>query len=425
MDYRIFSGSMTDTIYISDECCMGVVKPIISEDETPLSNEALLNVLDNPFGRIPIQQAVNGLSTIAIIVDDATRPTPTAKILPLVLKKLLTAGVRKDHITITIATGLHRPTTIDEKKIILGDVIFYSYDVADNDAYNEQSYRQVGVLANGKKIYFNKRVLDVDYVITIGMVKSHAFAGFSGGAKSLLPGVSNKETILANHSFENIKYPKGILGNIEQSATRREMEEAAGYINPFIINVMLNSKHEIVFATAGHYILAHRQIVDFYSKTARRELPYVADIAIVYGGDVGKISLYHSLFACNTVLGTERPILKRGGTLIIFAECKEGLGTDSFNTLKLFSSSFAALESLKDQKPFEGQWAVQCLLESCIACHLCIVSSGLDEKDISQLDLQYFSTLAAALSFANATQGDNAKIVLVENPETLILNVKN
>ena len=122
------------------------------------------------------------------------------------------------------------------------------------------------------------------------MVKSHAFAGFTGGAKSNLPAIASQRTIHENHCFYNIEYPRGILGSCELSGSRNGMEAAARLINPFIINVVVDGNNDIIFAASGDVIKAHRKAVDFYSTTAVKIFPEEVDIAVVYGGHAGSVS---------------------------------------------------------------------------------------------------------------------------------------
>ena len=204
-----YSGSMTETIEIDDELIFCHLHPEDSKVKQNYDLAKIEHTIDNPIGKPPIDSLVKAGSRVAIVVDDATRPTPTAIILPIVLTKLDSIGVRKEDITITVGTGLHRDTTTEEKRRIVGSEVFDSFDVVDNAGRKEDQYLTVGTLSNGLKVNVNKRVAGADLVITIGLVKSHAFAGFTGGAKSILPAVSNQESIHGNHTFDNVGISQG------------------------------------------------------------------------------------------------------------------------------------------------------------------------------------------------------------------------
>ena len=425
MRIAAYSGSMTETIEIDDELISCHLHPDDSIVKQNYDLEKIKHTIDNPIGKPPIESLVQTGSRVAIIVDDATRPTPTAIILPVVLKKLYTVGVRKEDITITVGTGLHRDTTVEEKRRIVGPEIFDDFDVVDNAGRVEDQYETVGMLSNGMKVNINKRVAAADLVITIGLVKSHAFAGFTGGAKSILPAVSNQESIHGNHTFDNVEYPKGILGSADKSYARKYMEEAARFVDPFIINVVLDKDANILHMAAGDVVAAHRDAVAFYMKESSRLVEAPVPIAVLYGGLAGSINLYQALFGCNVVKTTERPIILDGGIIIMFAECAQGLGTPLFEELMpLFKTPQEGLDYLKSRPVVDDQWAVQFLCSFLKDVDIYIVSTHISKDIASQLKLKKFESLQDACDHAIAKY-DNPKIAIVENPDGLITNVKD
>ena len=424
MQVTLTSGIMHETIEVSKEHIAGIISPNSNRMPSPLNDEMIQKAIEYPINSKCIEERVTPSSKIAIVVDDGTRPTPTRKILPFILQKLAKIGIPDQNISITIATGLHRHSTEAERKTILGEESLSRFDIADNDARNPDAYGLAGTIVGGKKIFINKRVLNTNLVITIGVVKSHAFAGFTGGAKSILPGVSSQNTIHENHCFKNIEYPHGVLGSCDMSATRKEMEDAARLIDPFIINVVLNDTNQIIYATAGDVIAAHRTAVDFYKKIAQRSFPEKVDIAIVHGGLAGSISFYQALFGCNVVKTTERPILKKNGVVILFAECKEGSGSKLLEQIMpSFSGPDDILKYLASNKVFDDQWAVQFLATFLRDTHIFLVSSGISEKTAKNLKLRLFSNAQEALDTALQLCSENYRIGIIENPDELIVNL--
>ncbi len=424
MKINAYSGSMRESLEIEDSLVIGYAVQDDSTAHEPFTLEMIEQAIDRPVGKERIEESVGPDTSVAIIVDDATRPTPTSAILPIVLKKLYRAGVTKEHICITIGTGLHRDTTVEEKKKILGEAIYEEFDVIDNAGRDNTQFTYVGTNSYGLDININNRVADADYVITIGMVKSHAFAGFTGGAKSILPAVSNQSTVHGNHCFDNIEYPQGILGSCDRSVARLGMEEAARFVDPYIINVVLDKQGNVVHLSAGDVVFAHRKAVAFYMGDSEKLLDTTADIAIIYGGLAGSINLYQGLFGCNVVKTTERPILQKGGTAIIYAECAQGLGTHLFEEMMpKFDTPAEVLAHLKSHPVIDDQWAVQFLCSFLEDLDIYLVSSTISDETAEVLRIKPFKTLEEALKQATAKY-EKPKVAIIENPDGLIVNLR-
>lgn len=424
MQVELTSGTMHEVINIQDEHVAGIIHPETSQSGFQFTDDMLVQAIDNPVNSPSLESRARLSTKVAIIVDDATRPTPTRRIIPIILQKLSMAGIKDKNISITIGTGLHRPTTDEERKKILGSDILSRFDVSDNDARNPDDFALAGTIAGGKEIYLNKRILEADLVISIGVVKSHAFAGFTGGAKSILPGVASQRTIHENHSFYNIEYPRGVLGSCEMSATRAEMEAAAKLVNPFIVNVVLTGSGEIIFAAAGDVVDAHRYAVDFYKRLSVRTFPEKVDIAIVHGGLAGSINFYQALFGCNVVKTTERPILKKNGIVILFAECREGTGSKLFEQIMpAFSTPDEILQYLSANKTFDDQWAIQFLATFLRDIKVFVVSKGISAKTAEILRVRLFNSADEAVNAAIKLAGSNYRLAIIENPDILIVNL--
>ena len=423
MHITLNSGSMSQEIVLPDAHIAGFVRPEDSSKSEVYSDHMIGEAIDNPIGCDKLSERIFPNQRVAIVVDDATRPTPTRRILPLLLSRLEALGIDKSGITITIGTGLHRPPTDQEKENILGLPILNSYDVAENDARNPEAFALAGKTSERTSIYLNKRVLDADHVITIGMVKSHAFAGFTGGAKSILPAVASQKTIHENHCFHNIEYPRGVLGSCEMSGTRKGMEAAAKLVDPFIINVVLSGDGEIIFVAAGDVVKAHRKAVEIYSTSAMRTVPEEVDIALVYGGHAGSVNFYQALFGCNVVKTTQKPILKKNGTVILFAECREGSGSKLFEKMMpAFPTPEAILTHLSTEDVVDDQWAVQFLATFIRDINVFVVSTGLSKDLAEVLRISLFSSAKTAFDEAVKLAPSGYRIAIIENPDVLIVN---
>ena len=421
MNFELTSGTMRELVNIDDSLIANV---ITAESQGSQSDAVcvLEEALDSPIGMDKLETLVGSKSRIAIIVDDSTRPTPTALILPMVLQRLDSVGVPRENIKITIGTGLHRAPTPEEVEKILGKDLSAELDVAANDARNESCYSRAGITPSGREIFLNKRVTESDLVITIGLVKSHAFAGFTGGAKSILPAVSSRQTILENHCFKDLEYPNGILGSCEKSKPRQEMEAAARLLNPFIINVILDENDTVIKAASGDVVEAHRYLVNQYKLNAEKNNCQKVDIALVYGGIAGSVNLYQALFGCNVVRTTERPILNEGGTVILFSECREGMGSPLFEEMiPKYRNPEDVLAALSTNPVIEDQWAVQFLCAFLEKISVVVVSTGIDQDSAEKIGLDLQPSAQDALA-KTLSRYENPKIAVVENPDILVVN---
>lgn len=424
MNIDLVSGTMREAVEIPDENIIGILQPpnpsLVLKNQRELIHEAM----QNPIGSPGLERLIRPDSTIAIVVDDHTRPTPTKDILEIVLQKLTDLGVKDERIKITVGRGLHRKPTPEEQVEIFGDDTLKKYNIKIHDARDERTLTSIGTTKAGTPLFVNKRVAEADLVITLGMIKSHSFAGFTGGAKSILPGVSGKETILKNHRYEFIEYPQGITGEAEMSISRKDMEEAASKLPVFIVNVVLDREKRILGAFAGNVVEAHRKGGEFFRKMAAVQVNEQADVVIVEGGYPASESLYFSLSGLASVITTKSPIVKKGGTVIILTQCREGVGAEIVEELfAAFGSPERILEHLKNSPAVEEQWAAQHLASYLLHRNIAIVTNGLKKEDVEKFRMQYFTTLQEALSNAFERHGKEMKIFIVKKADSLIANV--
>ncbi len=288
-------------------------EPGIMEEKTLLIKKAL----ENPVKSRRLSEIVNPASRIVIIVSDITRPTPTAKILPSLFEELYLGGAKNENIKIVFALGLHRQQTEEESKKLVGEEIYRKIRCIQHDIGR---CRYVGVTYRGTPIEIFEEILDADIIIGTGSIEFHYYAGYSGGAKSVLPGVSSKEAVITNHKM--MIEEKAVSGRVD-GPVRQDMEEAAKFAGlDFILNVVLDSKKEIVAAVAGDFIEAHRKgagIVDSMYKVPVEP----ADAVIVSCGGFPKDI---NLFQAHKALDNATQAVKDGGSIILVAECAEGIG---------------------------------------------------------------------------------------------------
>jgi len=304
--------------------------------------------LRNPIKKPPLSTLIDSRDKVVIIIDDITRPTPSYKIIPAILNEL---PVPNENITIIVATGLHRKNTEDELKIILGRDILNKVKVVNHDAFNKKGLVYIGKTSRGTELEINKLVMDADRIITTGHIEPHEFAGFTGGRKSILPGVAGADSINNNHRLENLDHPKAKIGILEGNPIHEDMLEAAKMVDvDFMVNVVLNSKKRITKVVAGDILEAHKCGVEFYRKYAQVEIGEPADIVITSSGYPGDINFYQSV----KLIVAAEPFVKEGGIIILLAECEAGFGTDLFYE---WMTSFSAPNDVVDRIKREGYHA--------------------------------------------------------------------
>ncbi|WP_048159340.1 nickel-dependent lactate racemase [Methanosarcina sp. WWM596] len=280
--------------------------------------------LENPIQSKRPSEIVNPETRIAIIVSDLTRPTPTAKILPPLLEELYSGGARDENITIIFALGLHRQQTEEECRKLLGDEISKSIRVVQHD---RRRCRHIGETSFGTPVEVFEEVLDADLIIGTGTVEFHYYAGYGGGGKTVLPGVSSEKAILSFHSHYTKFFEGEPLSGRVDSPARKDIEEAAGITGlNFILNVVINSRKEIVAAVAGDFVQAHREGARYVDAMYKVQVE-PADVVIVSCGGYPKdINLYQATKALENAI----PAVKAGGSIVLVAECAEGIGNQVY-----------------------------------------------------------------------------------------------
>ncbi|HEY3361759.1 MAG TPA: nickel-dependent lactate racemase [Methanosarcina sp.] len=313
-------GSVTLELEIPEKNLSSIILP--SEPETEEQEAFLIKkALKNPIKSKRLSEVVNPDSSIVIIVSDVTRPTPTAKLLPHLLEELYLGGAKDENITIVFALGLHRNQTEEESRKLVGKEIYEKIRCIQHDTCR---CRRIGITSRGTPIEIFEDILDADVIIGTGSIEFHYYAGYSGGAKSVLPGVSSKETVITNHKM--MIDEKAVSGRID-GPVRQDMEEAAKILGlDFILNVVLDSKKEIVAAVAGDFIEAHRKGVEVVDSMYKVPVEPVDAVIVSCGGFPKDINL----FQANKALDNATQAVKEGGSIILVAECAEGIGNQVY-----------------------------------------------------------------------------------------------
>ena len=281
-----------------------------------LSDYEIRAAMHAPIGSPMISQLTKGRKNAVIILDDTTRPTPAHRMVPFVLEELHAGGIADDDILFVIGLGTHRPMTRMDMVMKLGADIVNRFAVINHDL--DGRFVHVGETSHGTPIYINEEVMVRDLKLTIGCVIPHGGAGFSGGGKLILPGVSSFETIRYNHT-RGLKGARG--GNLDNNEFRLDIEEVAGKMGLDVsVNVMINSQREITGVFVGDFVKAHRQAAEFSRKCCTVSLVQQPDIVVTNSYPEDLTLRYATCGAWP--FGTVR----EGSTKILIAGCPEGTG---------------------------------------------------------------------------------------------------
>ena len=310
------------------------VRELTANDDIEFNDidKDVVHALENPIGSPRLKDIVKPGEKIAIITSDITRPMPTYKVMPALLEELKEAGVDYNDVTLVFALGSHRRQTPEEMRRLAGDYAYEKINVVDSDI---DDCIRMGVTANGTPVDITRVVAEADRKIALGNIEFHYFAGYSGGYKAIMPGVSTPQAIQSNHKLM-IK-PESCAGRLEGNPVREDIEEAGRICGlDFILNVVLDEHKEIVKVVCGDPIKAHRVGAAFLDRLYTKEIDRGADIVIVSQGGAPKdLNLYQTQKA----LDNSKHAVKDGGIIILIGSCAEGYGEHTFEDWMLNSES--------------------------------------------------------------------------------------
>lgn len=377
-----------------------------TSSEKSLTDFEVGAALDSPIHSPPLDEIVDNDDSVLIVVSDATRPTASAQIVNLLVRRLVQIGVLPSRMAVIFATGIHRPVTEQEQLELLTPFIVQRLQVLQHDAYDPSKLISFGATESGIEVELSSALQRYSRVILTGGVGYHYFAGFTGGRKSICPGLASAETIKATHmlalDFETGTRRAGVgTGLLDGNAVHEECEGIAEMVEPaFGINTIVDPSKRAVKMFCGDWRYAHRAACDHYLGHHSVRLPEKRDVVIASCGgfpyDINLIQAHKALdmasYAC-----------KDGGTIVLLAECRDGLGRPDF--LKWFESrdSRALAERLRDEYEVNGQtaWA---LLTKAERFRICLVSE-LPDDQVKLMRMTPVRSIAEALDGANGSTG--------------------
>jgi len=397
-------GHDSMALEIPDKNYMGTLKPKeVKEVKDPIAE--VRRALANPIGCKKIKELVSSKNKVVILASDITRPSPSSVLLPPIIEELKEAGVSNNQITIVFGLGVHRKQTEEEKKKLVGKDIYSKIKCIDHDI---DSCVRIGTTKRGNEVFIFKEILDADFVIATGNLEYHYFAGFSGGAKALAPGVCGRETIANNH--KHFLEPGAQAGKIEGNPIREEIEEIGEMIDiNFMVNAVLNSHKKVVKVVAGDVNKAHREGAEYTSNIFSVKIDTLADIVITSPGGYPKdIDLYQT----HKAMENAKLAVKKGGIIIVAGECRDGLGEGKF--AEALNGKLSPLELMEELKNnfILGRHKASRVANINLNSEIYLVSNLTDEIK-KKLFIKNFNSLEEAFSEAIKVQGEEAKVLVM------------
>ncbi len=374
----------------------------------------------NPIGSKSLYEIARGKKDCTIIISDHTRPVPSRDILPPMLEELRRANP-EILITLLVATGCHRGTTKEELIHKLGRDIAEYENIAVHDSENPLSNVEIGILPSGAPLIIDRLAAEADLLIAEGFIEPHFFAGFSGGRKSVLPGVCDQVTVLGNHCSSFIDSPYARTGIIDQNPIHIDMMAAVQMAKlAYIVNVIIDEEKNTVAAFAGDPKLAHEAGCEFLRPYCQRE-PIYGDIVITTNGGY---PFDQNVYQCVKSMTAAEACAKEGAVLIICGECRDGVGGESFYQLlkecRDAETLYQEFMETPQQETKPDQWQCQ-ILARILKYHSVIFVTEKELKNvIKDMKMIYASTLEEALAMAMAEKTDPSITIIPDGIGVII-----
>ncbi|MGH4140751.1 nickel-dependent lactate racemase [Clostridium sp.] len=409
-------------IEIPDENLAAILESQAHDFKVNDTQQEIVNkALDNPIGSVKLEELVKGKKNLVLITSDHTRPVPSKVTMPILLKRIRNANPTID-ITILIATGFHRPTTREEM------IDKFGLEIVDNEVIkihvstDYDNMVNVGMLPSGGELLLNKVAMEAELLIAEGFIEPHFFAGFSGGRKSVLPGVASAKTVMANHCSEFIASEYARTGILENNPLHRDMLYAAKQAKlAFILNVVIDSDKKVINAFAGDSQLAHIKGCEFVMELASVKA-VKADIVITSnGGYPLDQNIYQSVKGMSAAEAT----CTEGGVIIMMSASNDGHGGQSFyDNMANASSPREVLDRVlkvgrNDTVP--DQWEFQILARILDRYTVIYVTDMCDPGIVKNMHMLHAFTFEEALEKAFEIKGKDAKITVIPDGVSVVV----
>lgn len=407
---------------IPDDNLAGILESRVHQYVPERDQQSIVgDALDQPVEAPPLEKLAEGNKNIVVITSDHTRPVPSRITMPVILERLR-KGNPGAEITILIATAFHRPTTREEMIYKFGPDIVEKERIVNHDCRDQNNLEYLGVLPSGAELWLNRLALEAGLLIAEGFIEPHFFAGYSGGRKSILPGIAGEKTVLTNHCSKFIASAYCRTGIIRDNPMHEDMLEAMDRSGlRFILNVVINGRKEIIHAVAGHPRKAHEAGCRFVESLAGVE-PAPADIVVVTnGGYPLDQNIYQSVKGMTAAEATAR----EGAVIIMVSACSDGHGGEQFYKTFADAADARQVMDMIMATPMENtipdQWESQVLARVLIKHTVIMVTDQCNPDLITGMKMLRATSFEEALEMAFWIKGRDARITVIPDGVAVVV----
>lgn len=391
--------------------------------KTDKSEEEIVgDSLKEPIASGRLCEITASASKVLVITSDHTRPVPSRITLPILLEE-----IRRSNpdvcVKILIATGCHRHTSREEMLEKFGEGLVEKEEIVNHDCRDKRNMVFKGRLPSGGELWLNSLVDWADVVVSEGFIEPHFFAGFSGGRKSILPGIAWERTVYANHCSKFIASLNARIGRLEDNPIHRDMMFAAEAAKlRFILNVVIDTDKKIIGSYAGEPSEAHKQGCTFVKMLAGVKA-VAGDIIITSNGGY---PLDRNIYQAVKGMTAAEACVRKGGAVIIAASCMDGHGGEEF--YRWFAEAASAQEiaerisCIPQEETAADQWQAQIFARVLNKCSVILVTDMCDPKLVTDMHMHHAKTLQEALETAERLVGNDADIVIIPDGVGVIID---
>jgi nickel-dependent lactate racemase len=399
-------------VKIPDRNFLGVAEQPRMAGADPVAE--VKRALVRPIGSRPLAELARGRKKVAIAVTDITRYCPDEIAVAVLLDELAGAGIPDSAITLVLGLGSHRPMTRPEITAKLGARVAERYQIVNHNWKDDAALEDLGSI-NGFPVQVSREVTGADLKITTGVIEPHLFAGYSGGAKTMVIGAGGHATIGATHGYEVLSHPSSRLG-VADSIFRRFINAAGERLSvDYAVNLVIDSELRLIRALSGHPAAVFREGVEVARQVYEAPVSRVADIVISVPGPPKNLNLYQATRACYPAILGPKPVVSEGGIVIVPTPCPEGLGEESARLwLRDTPDGRAIIEKARTQGiPTGAHMGYRFGRFLTHLSEVIVTDCKIPDETIREVRLKPMTTVQEALDYAIGVFGPDSRVLVI------------
>ena len=397
------------------------------QESVPIENpiHAVWAAIQSPIQAAPLAALAQNRTSACVVISDITRPEPNKLILPPILQTLESSGIPRENITILIATGIHRPNEGKELEEMVGTEIMNSYRIVNHFSQKIEKHQYLGSTQGGAPVYIDKTYLESDLKVTTALIEPHLMAGYSGGRKSICPGLASIETMKVLHGPQILEHPKASVGILEGNPLHIEATEIALMAGvDFNVNVTIDDQRRLTGIFAGDIVESHLAGVRSVEKQVKLTVPQPVDAVLVSSAGYPLDTTFYQ--AVKGVLAAVE-IVKPNGSIILVAECSQGIGSGPFTDLILKTKDLKQfIQDIHDPANFViDQWQLEELAKAVRKAEIYCYAEGIPYDQLKDLFVQPIQTPEEGIERVLSKHGDDAQIAALPDGPYVLAKIAN